>query len=47
MSAMTHPVEAEAHAEHVDHGHSGHSGHSGHADHVAAFRRMFWIMLAL
>jgi P-type Cu2+ transporter len=24
-----------------------HSGHSGHADHVAAFRRLFWIMLLL
>ncbi|WP_036437606.1 heavy metal translocating P-type ATPase [Mycobacterium sp. URHB0044] len=39
-----HTVETEAHAEHTDH---GHSGHSGHADHVAAFRRLFWIMLAL
>jgi P-type Cu2+ transporter len=24
-----------------------HSGHSGHADHVAAFRRLFWIMLLM
>ncbi len=36
-----HTVATEAHAEHADH------GHAGHADHVAAFRRLFWIMLAL
>ncbi|MCS4277569.1 Cu2+-exporting ATPase [Mycetocola sp. BIGb0189] len=37
------------HDEHAGHGgndeHAGHGGHDGHAGHVAAFRRLFWIML--
>ncbi len=28
-------------------GHRGHAGHGGHGDHVAAFRRLFWVMLVL
>ncbi|MFI5505986.1 heavy metal translocating P-type ATPase [Mycobacterium sp. NPDC051804] len=27
--------------------HEGHGGHGGHGDHVAAFRRLFWVMLVL
>ncbi|WP_425459388.1 heavy metal translocating P-type ATPase [Gordonia oryzae] len=41
------------HPEHTHSAHAGHSGHTamsghtGHGDHVAAFRRLFWIMLVL
>ncbi|WP_051701679.1 heavy metal translocating P-type ATPase [Mycetocola saprophilus] len=36
----------ESHAGHGGHaGHGEHAGHGGHAGHVAAFRRLFWIML--
>lgn len=45
------PGDHAEHANHQDHaahtGHSDHSGHAGHGDHVAAFRRLFWIMLVL
>ncbi|UCR89369.1 heavy metal translocating P-type ATPase [Mycetocola spongiae] len=47
----------EAHEGHVGHdghdahdahgGHDAHAGHGGHGDHVAAFRRLFWIMLLI
>src|SRR5262245_1677329 len=36
------------HTQHDAHaGHNSHGGHGAHSDHVAAFRRLFWVMLVL
>ncbi|WP_333891980.1 heavy metal translocating P-type ATPase [Mycolicibacterium gadium] len=44
MTEVDH-TQQQAHAGHE--GHEAHGGHSGHGDHVAAFRRLFWVMLVL
>jgi len=44
MTEVDH-TQHEAHAGHE--GHDAHGGHGGHGDHVAAFRRLFWVMLVL
>ncbi len=42
------PGDHAEHGHHQEHAaHAGHGGHGGHGDHVAAFRRLFWIMLVL
>jgi Cu2+-exporting ATPase len=43
MTEVDHSQD-QALAGHV--GHDEHGGH-GHGDHVAAFRRLFWVMLVL
>ncbi|HEX9834500.1 MAG TPA: hypothetical protein VGA66_15715 [Mycobacterium sp.] len=43
MTEVQHP-QHQAPAGHA--GHGAHGGH-GHDDHVAAFRRLFWVMLVL
>ena len=41
-------VDHSQHSAHAGHdAHEGHGGHGGHGDHVAAFRRLFWVMLVL
>jgi len=36
------------HTQHQAHaGHEGHDAHAGHGGHVAAFRRLFWVMLVI
>ena len=46
MTELDH-TQHQTHAEHAGHaGHGDHGGH-GHGDHVAAFRRLFWVMLVL
>ncbi len=46
MTELDH-TQHQMHAEHAGHaGHGDHGGH-GHGDHVAAFRRLFWVMLVL
>lgn len=44
MTEVDH-TQHQAHAGHV--GHDAHAGHGGHGDHVAAFRRLFWVMLVI
>lgn len=44
MTEVDH-TQHQAHEGHDAHG--GHGGHGGHGDHVAAFRRLFWVMLVL
>ena len=46
MTEVDH-TQHQTHSEHAGHaGHDEHRGH-GHGDHVAAFRRLFWVMLVL
>ncbi|MGZ5364605.1 MAG: heavy metal translocating P-type ATPase [Mycobacterium sp.] len=40
-------VDHTQHQAPAGHGAHGGHGHGGHGDHVAAFRRMFWVMLVL
>lgn len=41
-------TQHQGHAGHEGHdAHAGHGGHGGHGDHVAAFRRLFWVMLVI
>ncbi|MDV3131556.1 heavy metal translocating P-type ATPase [Mycobacterium sp. 29Ha] len=44
MTEVDH-TQHQAHAGHE--GHDAHAGHGGHGGHVAAFRRLFWVMLVI
>ncbi|MBY0290253.1 MAG: cadmium-translocating P-type ATPase [Mycobacteriaceae bacterium] len=47
MTEVDH-TQHQAFAGHEGHdAHAGHGGHGGHGDHVAAFRRLFWVMLVM